>query len=84
MAKVLIYTKDHCPYCTLAKDLFTAHHVNFEEIRVDLDEKKLAEMIQLTQKRTVPQIFINTHLIGGYDELAQLVKNGKLADLLKN
>lgn len=84
MAKVVMYTKEDCPYCDMAKTLLKARHVNFEEIRVDLDESKREEMMQLSQRRTVPQIFINDQPIGGYDDLAALAKAGKLDDLLKS
>jgi glutaredoxin 3 len=70
MATVVIYTKDHCPYCDWAKQL------------LDLDADKLAEMIQLSSRRTVPQIFINNQPIGGYDDLSELAKTGKLDQLL--
>lgn len=84
MTKVIIYTKDNCPYCVMAKDLLKARHVAFEEIRIDLDEKQRDEMIRLSNRRTVPQIFINNQSIGGYDDLAGLVKLGKLDDLLNS
>ncbi len=83
MTKVVMYTKSHCPYCDLAKQFFKTHDIAFEEIRVDLDESKLQEMMRLSNKRTVPQIFINDQSIGGYDDLANLAKSGKLNDLLK-
>jgi len=83
MNKVIVYTKDNCPYCVLAKDLLTARHIAFEEIRIDLDESKRDEMIQLSNRRTVPQIFINDQSIGGFDDLASLVKSGQLDGLLK-
>jgi glutaredoxin 3 len=83
MNKVVMYTKANCPYCRMAKDLLAAHKVDFEEIRIDLDEQKLQEMMRLSDRRTVPQIFINDKPIGGYDDLATLVKSGKLNDLLK-
>jgi glutaredoxin 3 len=82
MSKVVIYTKDNCPYCHLAKELLTAKQVKFEEIAIDKDPNKLEEMLRLSQRRTVPQIFINDQLIGGYDDLAALAKSGKLDDLL--
>lgn len=82
MAKVIIYTKDHCPYCKMAKELLSARHVTFEEIRIDLDESKRDEMMRLSQRRTVPQIFINDQPIGGYDDLAALAKSGNLDGLL--
>lgn len=82
MVKVVIYSKETCPYCTMAKEVFKARHIPFEEIRIDLDEKLRDEMIRLSNKRTVPQIFINDQPIGGYDDLAALVKSGKLNSLL--
>lgn len=82
-AKVVIYTKDHCPYCKLAKNLLDSKHIRYSEIRVDIDDSKKDEMIRLSQRKTVPQIFINNQPIGGYDDLAALAKSGKLDDLLK-
>ena len=83
MAKVEIYTTGTCPFCHLAKELLTAKQINFKEIRVDLDPNTLEEMRKRTQKQTVPQIFINDELIGGYEDLVALDKSGKLAELLK-
>lgn len=82
MAKVIIYTKDSCPFCKLAKDLLTRRQISFQEIRVDQDASKLEEMLRLSNKRTVPQIFINDQAIGGYDDLAALANSGKLDALL--
>jgi len=80
MVKIVIYTKDNCPYCRMAKEIFTGRKLAFEEIRVDLQADKLEEMIRLSQKRTVPQIFINDQSIGGYDDLTTLMKSGKLRE----
>jgi glutaredoxin 3 len=82
MANVVIYTKDHCPYCRLAKELLSARKIAFTEIAIDNDEKKCEEMQRLSNRRTVPQIFINDQPIGGYDDLAALAKSGKLDGLL--
>lgn len=84
MAKVIVYTSDTCPYCHMAKELLTQRNIPFEEIRVDLDPVKREEMMRLSQRRTVPQIFINDQSIGGYDDLAALAKSGKLNDLLNH
>jgi glutaredoxin 3 len=84
MAKVIVYSKDHCPYCVKAKELLRARNIAFTEIRVDTDPQKLEEMLRLSQRRTVPQIFINDQSIGGFDDLAALAKSGKLDGLLKN
>ena len=83
MAKVIMYTKEQCPYCVMAKQLLASRNVTVEEIRIDLDEAKRDEMIARTNRRTVPQIFINDQAIGGYDDLAALAKAGKLDELLK-
>jgi len=84
MTKVVIYTTEPCPYCRMAKELLSSRHVSYEEIRVDLDSNKKEEMMRLSNRRTVPQIFINDQSIGGYDDLAGLAKSGKLDDLLNS
>jgi glutaredoxin 3 len=84
MSKVVIYTKPSCPYCESAKELLKSRHIAFEEIRVDQDAVKLEEMMRLSQRRTVPQIFINGQSIGGFDDLAALAKSGKLDTLLNS
>lgn len=84
MAKVVIYTKATCPYCHMAKDLLNAKQIPFQEIPVDHDEAKREEMMRLSNRRTVPQIFINEQSIGGYDDLAAIAKSGKLNDLLNS
>jgi glutaredoxin 3 len=82
MARIVIYTKANCPYCDRAKELLNARHASFQEIRVDQDDAIREEMIRLTNRRTVPQIFINDQPIGGFDDLAALAKSGKLDSLL--
>lgn len=84
MAKVVMYTKASCPYCVMAKQLLSSKQIAFEEIRIDLDDNKREEMMRLSNRRTVPQIFINDQPIGGFDNLAALEKSGKLDELLKS
>jgi glutaredoxin 3 len=84
MTRIVMYTKDNCPYCDMAKELLSAKQASFQEIRIDLDEKQRDEMIRLSNRRTVPQIFINDQPIGGFDDLAELAKSGKLDNLLKS
>lgn len=83
MAKVTVYAKENCPYCVKAKEFLNAHNIAFTEIRIDQDPAKLEEMVRLSNRRTVPQIFINDQPIGGFDDLAALAKSGKLDGLLK-
>jgi glutaredoxin 3 len=82
MSNVVIYSKENCPYCVMAKQLLDARKVTYTEIRIDLVEAERDNMIRLSGRRTVPQIFINEKPIGGYDDLAALAKSGKLDDLL--
>lgn len=82
--KVTIYTTDTCPYCVYAKRLLDQKKVSYKEIRVDLDSKVLDEMMTLSGRKSVPQIFINDKSIGGFDDLAALEESGQLDELLKN
>ena len=82
MATVVVYSADHCPYCDRAKALLAKKGVTFEEIRVDLDPAAREVMMEKSQRRTVPQIFINDQPIGGFDDLWALEKEGTLDKLL--
>ena len=84
MAKVEIYTGEHCPHCVRAKDLLKRKGVEFIEIRVDNDVDKRSEMLAKSNgKRTIPQIFIDGVHIGGCDDLYALDSAGKLDSMLK-
>ena len=82
MAQVVIYTTHYCPYCTAAKALLRSKKVQFEEIDVTHDVEKRAEMERLSQRWTVPQIFIDGKPIGGFDDMSRLDLNGMLDPLL--
>ncbi|MFI4918397.1 MAG: glutaredoxin 3 [Legionellales bacterium] len=82
MAEIIIYTANHCSYCTFAKGLLNKKNVAFTEIRVDLQPELREEMIAKSGRRTVPQIFINGQAIGGCDDLRALDNEGKLDQLL--
>lgn len=83
MSKVVIYTTPICPYCVRAKNLFKKKGVDFEEIDVSSNTFLREEMIEKAGGRhTVPQIFINDLHVGGWDDLYQLEKTGKLEELL--
>jgi len=83
-ADVLMYTTAVCPYCTRAKQLLKARGVEqIEEVRVDLDPERRDEMMQKTQRRTVPQIFIGETHVGGCDDLYALDASGQLKPLLE-
>jgi len=83
--RVLMYTTAVCPYCIRAKQLLKARGVReIEEVRIDLDPQRRDEMMQKTQRRTVPQIFIGETHVGGCDDLIAIDKAGKLMPLLES
>lgn len=83
MAKVEIYTKFLCPYCTRAKALLKEKGVTVEEYDITMGGSKRAEMVERASGRTtVPQIFIDGRHIGGSDDLAALDRAGGLDPLL--
>jgi glutaredoxin 3 len=83
MQHVKMYTTEYCPYCVQAKSLLQRRGVTgIEELRVDEDPKLRIAMMQLTGRRTVPQIFIGATHVGGCDDLIELDRAGELAALL--
>jgi glutaredoxin 3 len=79
---VVMYATSWCPYCDRARRLLTAKGVTVEEIDVEAAPQKRAEMQQRSGRRTVPQIFIGDHHVGGSDDLHALEAAGKLDALL--
>ena len=85
MASVKMYTTEWCPYCVRAKSLLKQRGVeNIEEIRVDVHPDERQTMVQITGRRTVPQIFIGDTHVGGCDDLIALDQRGALMPLLQS
>lgn len=83
MQAVKMYTTAVCPYCVRAKQILKARGVaEIEEIRVDVDPAQRAHMMEITGRRTVPQIFIGETHVGGCDDLMALDSQGGLLPLL--
>lgn len=82
MSNVEIYSKEWCPFCAKAKALLAAKGLEYVEVDVTSDREREQEMVERSQRRTVPQIFIEGESIGGYDDLAQLNATGELDRLL--
>ena len=83
MQPVRMYTTQWCPYCQQAKQLLAQRGVAaIDEIRIDEQPAERAAMVQLTGRRTVPQIFIGSTHVGGCDDLMALDRSGGLAALL--
>jgi glutaredoxin 3 len=84
MNTVRMYTTQVCPYCLRAKTLLKQRGVAaIEEIRIDLDAVQRDKMVEITGRRTVPQIFIGQTHVGGCDELIALDQKGGLMPLLQ-
>ena len=83
MQTVKMYTTAVCPYCIRAKQLLNSRGVaEIEEIRVDLSSDERNRMMEITGRRTVPQIFIGQTHVGGCDDLMALDGRGGLMPLL--
>lgn len=83
MAQVTMYCTAVCPYCVRAEALLNQRGVTvLDKIRIDEDPTQREAMIERTGRRTVPQIFIGDHHVGGCDDLYALDRAGGLAPLL--
>jgi glutaredoxin 3 len=83
MKKIIIYSGETCPHCSAAKALLKSKNVDYEEIDIWKDPAKAKEMLQKTNgARTIPQIFIGDHHVGGNDQLQEANRNGELDKLL--
>ena len=83
MSAVLMYSTRVCPYCVMAEKLLQKKGVaQLEKILIDLEPAQRETMMARTGRRTVPQIYIGDHHVGGYDDLAALDRAGKLDALL--
>ena len=83
MKKITMYSGNPCPYCGAAKALLKSKNIEIEEFDIWKDAAKAKEMLQRTNgKRTIPQMFIGDHYIGGNDDLQALNRSGELDKLL--
>jgi glutaredoxin 3 len=83
MQAVKMYTTAVCPYCVQAKRLLKSKGVELiEEIRIDTNPQERATMMEITGRRTVPQIFVGSTHVGGCDDLVALDNQGGLMPLL--
>jgi glutaredoxin 3 len=84
MANVLIYTKSYCPFSKDCKEFFDAKGVSYDEKIVD-DPALLTEMSNKSGQRTdTPQVFINDHHIGSFDDIKALEQTEKLDEMLNS
>jgi glutaredoxin 3 len=84
MARVTMYSTAICPYCQMAERLLASKGIkDIDKVRVDLEPERRDEMMRITRRRTVPQIFIGETYVGGFDDLAALDHSGGLDRLLE-
>ena len=84
MQNVRMYTTAWCPYCTRAKQVLKSKGVEqIEEIRIDTDPVQRQQMMEMTGRRTVPQIYIGDTHVGGCDDLIALDGRGELVPMLQ-
>lgn len=84
VSAVTLYSTAICPFCVAAKNFLKSRGIGWDEVRVDIDPARRAEMLQRARRTSVPQIFIGDTHVGGYDDLIALDRAGKLAPLLEN
>jgi glutaredoxin 3 len=84
MKPVRMYTTRICPFCVMAKRLLQTKGVVIEEVRVDENSAERERMMQLSGRRTVPQIFVGETHVGGFDDLSALEHSWRLDPLLKD
>ncbi|MCF8998435.1 glutaredoxin 3 [Acinetobacter nectaris] len=83
MANVVIYSTTVCPYCVRAKQLLERKGISYKEVNLSNEAPDVRiELMQRTNHRTVPQIFINDQFIGGFDQLYALDRESKLDELI--
>ncbi|MBV2262259.1 MAG: glutaredoxin 3 [Thauera sp.] len=81
---IRMYATATCPYCIRAEQLLLDKGVTgLDKIRVDLEPSRREEMMKLSGRRTVPQIFIGDYHVGGCDDLFALERAGRLDPLLR-
>jgi len=84
MKNIIMYTGPLCNFCDAAKRLFERNNLSYKEIDISTKDGLRDEMIKKANgKRTIPQIFFDDHHVGGYVELRELEKTGKLNNILK-
>jgi glutaredoxin 3 len=82
MSDITVYTTNWCGYCDRAKALLKARGLDYEEVNLDDDPTFRLKLLELSGRMTVPQIFIDGEAIGGFSELRELDRSGKLKTLV--
>jgi glutaredoxin 3 len=78
-----MFATDWCPFCVRAEKLLVSKGFNIKKINIEEYPARRAEMVEITGRRTVPQIFIGSRHVGGHDDLVAMDRAGDLDALLK-
>jgi glutaredoxin 3 len=81
LSRVTVYTTEPCGFCRVAKALLAKRNVAFNEINLAKDPSGRAELVRITGMMTFPQVVIDDEPIGGYQELVQADRSGRLTEL---
>jgi glutaredoxin 3 len=82
--EITIYSSKFCGFCVAAERLFKSKDIEYKLIKVDEDPSQFEHMVEITGRRTVPQIYIGNHHVGGFDELSAINQTGELKALLES
>lgn len=83
-SEITIYSSKFCGFCVAAERLLQSKDLDYKIIKVDEDPSKFEHMVKITGRRTVPQIFIGDHHVGGFDDLSAANQSGELKKLLES
>lgn len=83
MTHIQVYSKSYCPFCSMTKATLRDLGLSFDELEVTNNGSLQREMYKRSKRRTVPQIFINNHHVGGNDDLQIALRNGTLTEILQ-
>ena len=80
--QIVVYSKQHCPFCRMARQMLDNKGVDYELIDIEGKHEVRERMIELSGRKTVPQIFFGDHHVGGFDDLNALEQKGDLDQML--
>jgi glutaredoxin 3 len=81
MAKITVYSTEPCSFCNRAKDLLARRRLDFDEINLAKDPAGRAQLVEETGMISFPQIIIGEVLVGGFQQLVEADRDGRLAEL---
>ncbi|MDT8453357.1 MAG: glutaredoxin 3 [Gammaproteobacteria bacterium] len=82
--EIIIYSSKFCGFCVAAERLFKSKDIEYKLIKVDEDPSQFEHMVEITGRRTVPQIYIGDYHVGGFDDLSAINQTGELKALLES